>query len=98
LFPCSLAKYGPKTTSRDFHNRGLDSRSALDPELADYFGTLAGTMLALFQAVTDGQEWREMLKPLMREISPWMAVPFCIYIAFTVFALLPLDLEISKKR
>lgn len=66
----------------------LDSRSALDPELADYFGTLAGTMLALFQAVTDGQEWREMLKPLMREISPWMAVPFCIYIAFTVFALL----------
>ena len=68
----------------------MGSGSALDPELADYFGTLAGTMLALFQAVTDGQEWREMLNPLMREISPWMAVPFCIYIAFTVFALLPL--------
>ena len=38
-------------------------------------------MLALFQAVTDGQEWREMLKPLMSEISPWMALPFCVRLA-----------------
>ncbi|CAK8993854.1 unnamed protein product [Durusdinium trenchii] len=66
----------------------LESRGSLDPELGDYFGSLAETMLALFQAVTDGQEWREMLKPLMTEISPWMAVPFCMYISFTVFALL----------
>jgi len=66
----------------------LGSKAEFNPELADYFGSLAGTMLALFQAVTDGQEWREMLKPLMSDISPWMAVPFCMYIAFTVFALL----------
>eukprot|EP00913_Durusdinium_trenchii_P028959 g27153.t1 len=59
----------------------LESRGSLDPELGDYFGSLAETMLALFQAVTDGQEWREMLKPLMTEISPWMAVPFCMYIS-----------------
>ena len=72
---------------------GLESRGSLDPELGDYFGSLAETMLALFQAVTDGQEWREMLKPLMTEISPWMAVPFCMYISFTVFALLTLGLN-----
>lgn len=71
---------------------GLESKAEFNPELADYFGSLAGTMLALFQAVTDGQEWREMLKPLMSDISPWMAVPFCMYIAFTVFALLLLGL------
>ena len=33
---------------------GLESRGSLDPELGDYFGSLAETMLALFQAVTDG--------------------------------------------
>lgn len=57
-------------------------------KLQDYFGSLPETMLALFQAITDGQEWREMLEPLIWEISPWMAVPFCMYIAFMAFALL----------
>ena len=59
-------------------------------KLQDYFGSLPETMLALFQAITDGQEWREMLEPLIWEISPWMAVPFCMYIAFMAFALLTL--------
>ena len=27
------------------------------------------------------QEWREMLEPLIHEISPWMALPFCIWVA-----------------
>ena len=66
----------------------LENDGSASHELQDYFGTLPGTMLSLFQAITDGQEWREMLKPLISEISPWMAVPFCMYISFMAFALL----------
>jgi len=57
-------------------------------DLEEYYGSLPSTMLALFQSVTDGKEWREMLTPLMVEISPLMAVPFCMYISFVSFALM----------
>ncbi|CAJ1406578.1 unnamed protein product, partial [Effrenium voratum] len=66
----------------------LAKESQVPAKLEGYFGTLPSTMLALFQAVTDGQEWRDMLEPLIEEISPWMAIPFCMYVAFTAFALL----------
>ena len=69
----------------------LESRTSASDKLQGYFGSLPETMLSLFQAVTDGQEWREMLEPLIDEISAWMALPFCMYIAFMAFALLNLE-------
>lgn len=59
-----------------------------DTVLQEYYGSLGSSMLALFQAISDGQEWRDMLQPLMVQISPWFAVPFCMYISFVAFALM----------
>lgn len=66
-----------------FHNQNF-SKGPLE----DFYGSLASTMLALFQAISDGKEWRDMLEPLMHELTPWLALPFCVYVAFVAFALM----------
>ncbi|CAE8619967.1 unnamed protein product [Polarella glacialis] len=60
----------------------------LNNSLEEYYGTLDATMLALFQAISGGKEWRDMLSPVMDEISVWLAVPFCMYIAFVLFSMM----------
>mmetsp|Transcript_13743 Transcript_13743/g.21910 ORF Transcript_13743/g.21910 Transcript_13743/m.21910 type:complete len:304 (+) Transcript_13743:1-912(+) len=61
---------------------------SLNHDLEEYYGTLGSTMLALFQAISGGKEWREMLSPMMSDITVWLSVPFCMYIAFVAFAMM----------
>jgi len=58
-----------------------------DP-LQRYFGGLGRTVLTLFQCITGGVDWGEVLDPLAVQVSPWIAVIFCLYIAFAVLAML----------
>merc|ERR1711874_883277 len=53
-----------------------------------YYGSLSKTILVLFQTVSNGIDWENMLTPLMDYISPWMALPICFYIGFVIFALM----------
>jgi len=64
------------------------SQAATEGPLEDYYGSLMTTILGLFQAISGGKEWRDALEPLMEHIAPWLALPYCMYIAFVAFALL----------
>ncbi|CAE8584841.1 unnamed protein product, partial [Polarella glacialis] len=61
---------------------------SLNHDLEDFYGTLGSTMLSLFQAISGGEEWRKMLSPMMSDITVWLSVPFCMYIAFVAFAMM----------
>mmetsp|Transcript_41346 Transcript_41346/g.105184 ORF Transcript_41346/g.105184 Transcript_41346/m.105184 type:complete len:694 (+) Transcript_41346:132-2213(+) len=56
--------------------------------LQKHFGSVGRAVLVLFQAISNGIDWDEMVDPLMRYISPWLAVPICLYVVFGIFALM----------
>jgi len=56
--------------------------------LGTYYGSVLMSMLSVFQATTSGLDWNDVLKPLMDDISPLMAIPVALYIAFTVLAMM----------
>lgn len=69
--------------------RSDDTSSPQDMELLDkYFGDLSKAMLSLFQAVSGGVDWRDMVDPLMVCVSPLMGFIFSVYIAFSILALM----------
>jgi hypothetical protein len=53
-----------------------------------FFGSLGRTLLSLFQAITSGVDWDDLVKPLMDDVSPVFGVTFAIYIAFAVLAMM----------
>ena len=57
-------------------------------ELQERFGSLTSCMLSLFESITDGIEWVDVVNPLCEDISPLLLLPFCFYISFVLFALL----------
>lgn len=71
---------------------GLDKNNPEDihkiAELDEYFGSLSRAILSLFAAVSGGVDWQTVLDPLIDHISPFLAIVFCAYISFAVFALL----------
>eukprot|EP00927_Polykrikos_kofoidii_P038529 TRINITY_DN3291_c0_g1_i2.p1 TRINITY_DN3291_c0_g1~~TRINITY_DN3291_c0_g1_i2.p1 ORF type:complete len:576 (-),score=81.93 TRINITY_DN3291_c0_g1_i2:398-2125(-) len=56
--------------------------------LEEWYGTLWTSMLTLFEAVSGGKEWCDVLNPLANQISFWLVFPFIAYIAFVIFALI----------
>lgn len=58
------------------------------PELQDYYGSLPRAVTSLFQAIAGGISWRLIVRPLQENISPWLVLPVCAYVAFAVLALL----------
>jgi len=62
----------------------------LNSTLDKYYGTLGSTVLGLFQSVTGGLDWETMSTPLMREVTPLLAVMFVFFISFTTLAVLNL--------
>eukprot|EP00747_Dinoflagellata_sp_TGD_P179348 gnl/TRDRNA2_/TRDRNA2_30014_c0_seq1.p1 gnl/TRDRNA2_/TRDRNA2_30014_c0~~gnl/TRDRNA2_/TRDRNA2_30014_c0_seq1.p1 ORF type:complete len:535 (+),score=99.22 gnl/TRDRNA2_/TRDRNA2_30014_c0_seq1:58-1662(+) len=57
-------------------------------ELDEMFGTLTRSMLSLYQTMSEGIHWKEVMDPLVENISPWMALYFVFYMGFTLFALM----------
>lgn len=55
-------------------------------ELLKYYGDLARTMLSLYQTISDGIHWHEVMDPLALHCSQWIAPLFAFYIAFALFA------------
>lgn len=53
-----------------------------------YYGTLFRAILSLFQAITGGADWDDMVEPLIQGISPFTGVLFLLYIAFAVLAMM----------
>lgn len=53
-----------------------------------YYGSLDRSILSLYQAITGGLNWRDALTPLTDKVSPLLALPYAMFIAFVVFAML----------
>jgi len=73
-------------TDHKIRNRDMPSeeRDALE----SFFGTLDVSMLSLYQMISEGIHWHEVLEPLTEFCSPWLALVFVVYMGFTVFAML----------
>jgi len=65
-------------------NGVIRNRTTINP----YFGSLTQTMISLFQAVTGGIDWRDLTDVLSKETSPWIILPFLVYVAFNQIAML----------
>lgn len=80
-----------------------DHRMTFDPEglcnsgregcehhlaLLHFYGNLARSMLSLFQSISGGVDWDQLLYPLLTEISPLLGALFCLYIMFAVLAMM----------
>lgn len=59
-----------------------------DDRLNKYYNSLLLAILTLFEAMTGGVNWDDAMRPLMDNVSPWMTVFFCIFIAFSVLAMM----------
>merc|ERR1711920_839285 len=72
---------------------GLDDPAAVgeDTDAFRYYGALWRSGLSLYQAITGGVSWGELLKPFFEQNSSMaiaMVVLFCVYISFGLFAML----------
>ncbi|CAE7222999.1 CACNA1G [Symbiodinium sp. KB8] len=58
------------------------------PELQFYFSDLSRTMLSLYQSMTGGLSWDLALRPLADTAGAWIGIPYALYVAFVVLALM----------
>lgn len=63
-----------------------DAGGPLADFMRQYFSSFGRTVLTLFESVAGGLSWDQAVSPLMEEISPWLGVMYCAFVAFTVFA------------
>lgn len=65
-----------------------DIQGSSKHEFSKYYNSLPRSLLTLYQSISGGLDWNEAVEPLMKDFSPWFGVLFCLYIAFTVLALM----------
>ncbi|CAE7339725.1 CACNA1G [Symbiodinium pilosum] len=58
------------------------------PDLQLYFSDLSRTMLTLYQSMTGGLSWDLALRPLVDTAGAWIGIPYALYVAFVVLALM----------
>jgi len=57
-------------------------------DLERFYGSLGRSMLTLYETISEGVPWSEVMVPLAKHCSPWMALVFSLWMAFTMFAML----------
>jgi len=57
-------------------------------KLAYWYGGVGRTYLTMFECIFGGVSWDEVVAPLSTDVSPVMAVAFCLYIAFCMLAMM----------
>jgi len=68
----------------------IGDREAATPssDLEQWYGSLPRAVLSLFQGLTGGVDWNELVQPLMVQLSPWAGVLFSVYMAFAILAVM----------
>jgi hypothetical protein len=69
-------------------SEGNPDSVAVGTDTYKYYGSLLGTMMSLYQAITGGVNWRDMSDSLLAQDSPLMALLLCLYVSFAVLAML----------
>mmetsp|Transcript_132133 Transcript_132133/g.329536 ORF Transcript_132133/g.329536 Transcript_132133/m.329536 type:complete len:292 (+) Transcript_132133:3-878(+) len=78
-------------TQAVFEKRQAIHEAGLDVDVDDLmsmFGDLGLTMLSMFEALFGGQDWDVFLTPLMEHISPWLALPYSVFILFGLLTIM----------
>lgn len=70
------------------HRIGLKDQLDYDPMLVYYFGSLGDSIHHLYQAVTGGVDWGDLVVPLREDISVWLVPFFMFYIAFALLCMM----------
>merc|ERR1712232_1011046 len=73
--------------STEFCRRNPNEEEATE-ELQRYYGSLAQSMLSLYESMTDGIHWHEVMEPMVTYCSPWVKLMFSAYMGFTMLALM----------
>eukprot|EP00928_Gymnodinium_smaydae_P012613 TRINITY_DN1457_c0_g1_i1.p1 TRINITY_DN1457_c0_g1~~TRINITY_DN1457_c0_g1_i1.p1 ORF type:complete len:477 (+),score=118.94 TRINITY_DN1457_c0_g1_i1:1549-2979(+) len=66
----------------------LDKDSAEAETLKRYFGSLWIAVLSLFQGLTGGMDWNDIVAPLIELVSPMMGFMVTVFMAFAIIALM----------
>jgi hypothetical protein len=69
-------------------NNLSDGHTEGELALEYYFGTLARTILTLWEAISGGEDWDRMAGPLVDEVALQLGFAFTAYIAFAILALM----------
>merc|ERR1711963_1218507 len=51
-------------------------------DLEKWFGSLSRSALSLFEGISGGVDWNDLVVPLFRDTSPVVGVAFILYVAF----------------
>merc|ERR1712232_892241 len=71
------------------HKQQVGEEDTQETEMLDkYFGNLLTTTYHLYQVITEGLQWGELLEPLGDSFSPWVFMFFSIYAAFMILGML----------
>jgi len=58
--------------------------------LRGYYGSIGDSILSLFQAISGGIDWKDLLDPVMSLLGPGVCMIFVFYIAFAMLVMLNL--------
>lgn len=64
------------------------AEAIVDERLQIYYGSLGRSILTLYQSITSGFDWIDMVNPLIEHISPMMGLIFSLFVAFSVLAMM----------
>jgi len=53
-----------------------------------YYGSVPISVLSVFQSLTGGVDWNDIVRPLIDHISPWLGFCAVIYVAFALLAVM----------
>merc|ERR1719507_1040494 len=56
--------------------------------LEQWYGSVPRAVLSLFQGLTGGVDWNDLVDPLITQVSPWMGVLFFVYTSFAILAVM----------
>jgi len=76
------------TQSVHLHRLETGPKAAGDEVLAEYFGTVGRSILSLFQALTGGIDWRDLVEPLSEYMNWGWGLATVIWIAFLMLGVM----------
>jgi len=74
-------------TPSDVEEASNEEKENMD-ELNKYYGTLSRSMLSLFETITEGIHWSEIMEPIAKDCSIWLTIVFVVYMFFAIFLLM----------
>lgn len=73
----------------EFRHHSKDEIEGAVHDLLDkYYGSVGVTMLVLYEIMSTGVEWGQVMDPAVEHISPYISVIFLVYTSFTYFAMM----------